>query len=79
MKQPMTLALLANEITYQRCKMAITQLQSHFRSWKNEKLVEVLFEVAKPRLMQRDFDELTWINQGLNESQKDAITKSLLC
>jgi hypothetical protein len=59
--------------------MAITQLQSHFRSWKNDKLVEVLFEVEKPRLVQRDFDELAWINQGLNESQKDAITKSLLC
>ena len=29
MKQPLSAVLLANEVTYQRCKMAMQQLQEH--------------------------------------------------
>ena len=31
MKQPLSAVLLANEITYKRCKMALDQLQQHHR------------------------------------------------
>ena len=50
-KQPLALVVLANEVTYQRCKMAIQQLQLHFEQLKNRSLVDVLFEETAPRMM----------------------------
>jgi hypothetical protein len=43
MKQPICLVILANEITYKRCKMAIDQLSNNFDRWGNRRLVDVLF------------------------------------
>jgi flagellar biosynthesis GTPase FlhF len=58
--------------------MAITQLQTHFQSWKNNRLVEVLFETEPPRMMIHPYENVKWVNQGLNKAQKEAIQKSLI-
>lgn len=55
-KQPLALVVLANEVTYQRCKMAIQQLQLHFEGWRNRNLVEVLFEEVPPRIMYQQIE-----------------------
>jgi hypothetical protein len=43
LKQPVTGILLANEITYKRCKIALDCLKQ-YETWKNRRLVDVLFE-----------------------------------
>ena len=51
MKQPLSAVLLANEVTYQRCKMAMQQLGEHFNVWGNRRIVDVLFEQEPPKQM----------------------------
>jgi len=48
MKQPINLVLLANEITFKRCKRAIESLKQ-YNTLKNQRLIEVLFEIQPPR------------------------------
>ena len=70
MKQPLSAVLLANEVTYQRCKMALSQLAEHHQTWRNSRLVDVLFQEIPPKQMDMadefDVNSLQMYNQGLN-------------
>ena len=83
LKQPLSLVMLANEVTYQRCKMALEQLKKNHGTWKNTRLVDVLFQHERPRLLETldsecfDVRNLNFVNTGLNLAQKEAISKCL--
>ncbi|CDW76925.1 dna-binding protein smubp-2 [Stylonychia lemnae] len=75
LRQPLSLVILANEITHKRCKEALETI----RTRQNQRLIEVLFEIQEPQV-QDDIEylqNLTYYNQGLNTSQRLAIEKCL--
>ena len=50
-------------------------------TWKNRRLVDVLFEIEKPRLMDNSDqfarDQLYFVNKGLNDAQQEAVSLCL--
>jgi len=58
------------------------ELRKH-RSWHDSRLVNVLFEHERPRLVETmdkgdySVDKMSFINQGFNQAQKEAISKCL--
>jgi hypothetical protein len=50
LKQPVSLVLLQNEITYQRCRKALEFLRGRERQ-RNRRLVDVLFQQSPPVLI----------------------------
>jgi hypothetical protein len=52
--------------------MAMEQLKKNYTSWKNPRLVDVLFQQERPRLLEEwdsgnfTVDKLQFVNGGLN-------------
>lgn len=59
------------------------QLSKNHGSWQNTRLVDVLFQHERPRLVETmdsgrfSVDQLRFVNSGLNQAQKEAISKCL--
>jgi len=55
-KQPLNMALLANTVTYERCKQALDGIEALLgsRTSLNERVLNVLFEREHPHLMKKE-------------------------
>jgi len=87
-RQPLNLALLANQVTYQRSKDALDGVLriSEARHSANQRLLDVLFERDRPQCLAKeelesqygqDFLAKNFFNDGLNAAQQEAIYKCL--
>jgi hypothetical protein len=73
---------LVNQVTYDRIKSGLERLQRMDINEKSLPMVNVLFEVFEPTFNESNeklnyIKNLTFFNDGLNESQKDAVRFAL--
>ncbi|GAA0151831.1 DNA metabolism protein [Lithospermum erythrorhizon] len=76
LNSPLRLEKTANEVTYRRMKDTLIELSKGVHRGPAADLVPVLFGERQPTMAKKDA-KFTLINQNLDHSQKDAISKAL--